>query len=223
MDQSRSLAVPGSRRAWQRSSSTASASVRRRARTRAALPALDRAHGARPPGCAPLRDRFRVIALDWPAHGSSGDDHEPASAALRARFAGFVDTLGLSDVMPIGNSSAAAPRCVSPASIPSACARSCWSTARGSTAWTLARVFCGAMVRPSRRARAARWFRAGSAATTGSCCRCSGARSAAHRRPRPSTDPRRTWSSFARVDADLRPSRGRSRYRSSSRGRAATA
>src|SRR5262245_31035286 len=39
---------------------------------------------------ARFRGRFRVIALDWPGHGRSGEDTAPASAerfaALAARF-----------------------------------------------------------------------------------------------------------------------------------------
>lgn len=52
-----------------------------------------------------LCDRHRVIALDWPDHGNSGGDREPASA-LRygALLAGFADALGLADVVVLGNS-----------------------------------------------------------------------------------------------------------------------
>jgi len=65
------------------------------------------AHGARDfgPLRARLRDRCRVIALDWPGHGCSGEDREPASAARYAEvLEGFVAALGLRDVVLLGNS-----------------------------------------------------------------------------------------------------------------------
>lgn len=65
------------------------------------------AHGAR--DYAPLRERLRgrcrVLALDWPGHGCSAEDREPASAARYAAvLAGFVAALGLEDVVLVGNS-----------------------------------------------------------------------------------------------------------------------
>ena len=52
-----------------------------------------------------LHTRYRVIALDWPGHGSSGDDHEPASAARYATLlGGFLDALGLERPVVLGNS-----------------------------------------------------------------------------------------------------------------------
>jgi len=54
---------------------------------------------------AALRARHRVIALDWPGHGSSDDDHEPPSAARYARLlAGFLDALGIGRAVVLGNS-----------------------------------------------------------------------------------------------------------------------
>ena len=65
------------------------------------------AHGAR--DFAPLRERLRtrarVIALDWPGHGRSGEDHAPTSAERYADvLAGFVAALGLRDLVVLGNS-----------------------------------------------------------------------------------------------------------------------
>jgi len=65
------------------------------------------AHGAR--DFAPLRERLRararVIALDWPGHGRSGEDHAPASAERYADvLAAFVEALGLRDLVVLGNS-----------------------------------------------------------------------------------------------------------------------
>ena len=44
------------------------------------------AHGARDfePLARAVRDRFEVICIDWPGHGRSGADREPASAARYA-------------------------------------------------------------------------------------------------------------------------------------------
>jgi 4,5:9,10-diseco-3-hydroxy-5,9,17-trioxoandrosta-1(10),2-diene-4-oate hydrolase len=54
---------------------------------------------------ARFRSRCRVIALDWPGQGRSGADSRPASAARYAELLrGFVDALGLGDVVVLGNS-----------------------------------------------------------------------------------------------------------------------
>ncbi len=55
--------------------------------------------------CERLRDRYRVLALDWPGHGASGDDFAPASAGRYAELlAGFVETLALPPLVLLGNS-----------------------------------------------------------------------------------------------------------------------
>ena len=55
--------------------------------------------------CQRLRDRYRVLALDWPGQGNSGPDHIPASAE---RYAGllarFLDTVGIDRPVLVGNS-----------------------------------------------------------------------------------------------------------------------
>ena len=54
---------------------------------------------------ARLSPRYRVIALDWPGQGRSGDDRTPASAARYADLlAGFVHALRLDEWVVLGNS-----------------------------------------------------------------------------------------------------------------------
>jgi 4,5:9,10-diseco-3-hydroxy-5,9,17-trioxoandrosta-1(10),2-diene-4-oate hydrolase len=51
------------------------------------------------------RDRHRVIALDWPGQGRSGDDHvAPSSTRYADLLAGFLDALRLERVILLGNS-----------------------------------------------------------------------------------------------------------------------
>jgi pimeloyl-ACP methyl ester carboxylesterase len=50
-------------------------------------------------------DRFRVITVDWPGHGASGPDAEPASARRYASvLLGVLDALGLERPILFGNS-----------------------------------------------------------------------------------------------------------------------
>jgi 4,5:9,10-diseco-3-hydroxy-5,9,17-trioxoandrosta-1(10),2-diene-4-oate hydrolase len=52
-----------------------------------------------------FRDRFRVITVDWPGHGASQPDHQPASARRYASLlSGLVDALGLDRPVLFGNS-----------------------------------------------------------------------------------------------------------------------
>lgn len=52
-----------------------------------------------------LRGRHRVLALDWPGHGCSADDHVATSAARYAELlAGVIDHLGLDRPILLGNS-----------------------------------------------------------------------------------------------------------------------
>ena len=54
---------------------------------------------------ARLRDRYRVIALDWPGQGRSGSDHEPACATrYAALLVGLLDALGIANAVLVGNS-----------------------------------------------------------------------------------------------------------------------
>lgn len=50
-----------------------------------------------------MRDRFEVIRLDWPGHGRSGDDPQPASAArYGALLAGFLRALRIDAPILVG-------------------------------------------------------------------------------------------------------------------------
>ncbi len=50
-------------------------------------------------------DDYRIITIDWPGHGASADDSEPASAVrYRALLAGVVAHLGLARFVLLGNS-----------------------------------------------------------------------------------------------------------------------
>ena len=65
------------------------------------------AHGARDYEAfsRAFRDRFEVICIDWPGHGRSGVDREPASAARYAGLlVGVLDQLGVERPLVIGNS-----------------------------------------------------------------------------------------------------------------------
>src|SRR5512147_442687 len=43
-----------------------------------------------------LRAGWRVLALDWPGHGNSGDDHVPVSTRRYAELlGGFLDAVGV--------------------------------------------------------------------------------------------------------------------------------
>jgi 4,5:9,10-diseco-3-hydroxy-5,9,17-trioxoandrosta-1(10),2-diene-4-oate hydrolase len=51
------------------------------------------------------RDRFRVLALDWPGHGRSGDDRvAPSSARYGDLLARLLDAASLERVILVGNS-----------------------------------------------------------------------------------------------------------------------
>src|SRR5262249_20727189 len=69
------------------------------------LHAVGHGAGDSAPFRARYRDRFRVLALDWPGHGNSDGDVAPTSAE---RYAGllahFIDTLALDPVVLVGNS-----------------------------------------------------------------------------------------------------------------------
>jgi pimeloyl-ACP methyl ester carboxylesterase len=65
------------------------------------------AHGAG--DFAALRQRlhapWRIVALDWPGHGNSGDDRLPASATRYAEILqGFMESLGIERAVLLGNS-----------------------------------------------------------------------------------------------------------------------
>jgi 4,5:9,10-diseco-3-hydroxy-5,9,17-trioxoandrosta-1(10),2-diene-4-oate hydrolase len=55
--------------------------------------------------CAPLRARWRVLALDWPGQGRSAPDRVPASAERYATLlAELLDRLGIESAAIVGNS-----------------------------------------------------------------------------------------------------------------------
>ena len=125
------------------------------------LPARDRRTArATSRGCARgSRARYRVIALDWPGQGSSGDDREPPSAArYAALLAGFSTRSASRDVVLLGNSigGAAAIRFAAARSRARA-RRSCSSNSGGlDRRRRLARAVTRAMARVLRRRRARR-------------------------------------------------------------------
>jgi 4,5:9,10-diseco-3-hydroxy-5,9,17-trioxoandrosta-1(10),2-diene-4-oate hydrolase len=53
-----------------------------------------------------MRDRFRVLTLDWPGHGHSTDDSEggPSVSRYAEILEGFLDGIGIERVTLIGNS-----------------------------------------------------------------------------------------------------------------------
>lgn len=52
-----------------------------------------------------LRSRYRVVALDWPGQGHSGDDHVPASAPHYTELLdGLLTSIDASPVVIVGNS-----------------------------------------------------------------------------------------------------------------------
>jgi 4,5:9,10-diseco-3-hydroxy-5,9,17-trioxoandrosta-1(10),2-diene-4-oate hydrolase len=52
-----------------------------------------------------LRDRYRVVALDWPGQGRSEEDRVPASAQRYAQLLdGFLAAIGLRQAVLVGNS-----------------------------------------------------------------------------------------------------------------------
>ncbi len=54
---------------------------------------------------AAFQDRFRIITVDWPGHGASGQDAQPASARRYASLLpGLLDKLGLERPILSGNS-----------------------------------------------------------------------------------------------------------------------
>jgi 4,5:9,10-diseco-3-hydroxy-5,9,17-trioxoandrosta-1(10),2-diene-4-oate hydrolase len=110
---------------------------------------------------ARLRGGYRVIALDWPGHGASGDDFAPASAErYAALLAGFVETLALPPLVLLGNSIGGAAALAYAAAHPSHVQALVLVDSGGLVpVGTAARLLTSAMARFfAAGARGARWF-----------------------------------------------------------------
>src|SRR5205085_7456287 len=52
-----------------------------------------------------IGERFELIRLEWPGHGRSGDDHQPASARRYAQLVeGLLERLAIERPLLLGNS-----------------------------------------------------------------------------------------------------------------------
>jgi 4,5:9,10-diseco-3-hydroxy-5,9,17-trioxoandrosta-1(10),2-diene-4-oate hydrolase len=162
-----------------------------------------------------LRARFggrhRVIALDWPGHGHSGNDHSPTSAARYTELlGGLVEALGLERAVLVGNSIGGAVALRYAAAEPSRVRGLVIENAGGLEAVGLpARLVTGAMARFfDAGARGARWFPAAYAAYYRLVLPCPAAGEQRRRivaaGPQMAAVLRDAWRSFGQPDADLR-------------------
>jgi 4,5:9,10-diseco-3-hydroxy-5,9,17-trioxoandrosta-1(10),2-diene-4-oate hydrolase len=158
-----------------------------------------------------LRSRYRVIALDWPGHGASDDDTEPASAARYAELlARFVSALGLRGVALVGNSIGGAAALAYASSRPESVRALVLVDSGGLVrVGAAARLLTGAMARFfAAGARGARWFPRAFALYYRAVLPAAPAR---EQRARIVAAARESaavlaaaWASFGRRDADLR-------------------
>ena len=156
-----------------------------------------------------LGDRFEFIAIDWPGHGGSGMDKEPASAARYADLlTAALDALGVPRPILIGNSIGGAAAIIHASRRPVRALVLCDSGGLVPVG-AVTRAFCGmgeAMFRAGE--RRAWWYPrafalyyrlvlpAPAAATRRGEIVADGSRMA--------SVLRQVWASFARPDADLR-------------------
>lgn len=155
----------------------------------------------------------RVLALDWPGHGNSGQDRVPACARRYAELLdGFLDSLGVDRVVLVGNSIGGAASLLSAAARPERVHALVLENPGGLAPTTdrAARVVLSAMARFfAAGARGARWFPAAFSAYYRFCVLPG--RTARAQRDRITAAAyesapvlEQAWRSFAAPEADLR-------------------
>jgi len=108
-----------------------------------------------------LRDRHRVLALDWPGQGWSDPDHEPPSSRRYAELlAGFLSTADAGPVVIVGNSIGGGTAICYAADHPEQVRGLVLANCSGLDAFDgITRLACGLMARFFRAGvRGARWF-----------------------------------------------------------------
>jgi len=160
-----------------------------------------------------LAGRHRVIALDWPGHGSSDDDRVPASAGRYAvLLAGALDALGVERSVILGNSIGGAVAIRYAAAHPDRVRALVLANPGGldrGAGGRLNRVVTGVMARFfAAGARGARWYPAAFAAYYRLVLTEPPARDQRDRIVAQATDVARVlaeaWRSFGEPDADVR-------------------
>lgn len=158
-----------------------------------------------------FRARHRIVAVDWPGHGASGPDTEPASARRYALLlAGLLDAMGLCRPVLFGNSIGGAAALAHAAAHPDAVRGLVVCNPGGlDPGGVIARCFIGYLVSRFARGvagdpRYAGWYAryyAGILRTPPSHARRAAIVAAAYE-----SAPRlvEAWTSFARPEADLR-------------------
>jgi len=170
-------------------------------------------HGARDFDAlaARIADRFEVIRLDWPGHGRSGDDRQPASAGRYGELlAGTLEALDIRQPILVGNSIGGAAAIHAAARRPVRALVLCNSGGLTPVTPTVAR-FCAAFAAFFRAGeRRAAWFAAAFSAYYRFVVLPQAAARDQRRRivaAALETAPvaRQAWESFGRPDADVGP------------------